>query len=208
MSKILLVRHGETELNSAERYWGHSDVKLSPLGLKQAERLGDRLAAERIDAVYSSDLQRALVTAKTIASRHRLDVTTCAELREINFGELEGLNFEEISQLFPEFTTKWKVERSTDIEFPGGESFNELHNRVGIFAGRLEKHKAEETVLIVAHAGVLRSLICQLMRMGPQYIYHVRLDLGSLSILETYPMGAILTLLNDVSHLREGVLGD
>jgi len=63
-------------------------------------------------------------------------------------------------------------------------------------------------VLIVAHAGVLRSLICQLMRMGPQYIYHVRLDLGSLSILETYPMGAILTLLNDVSHLREGVLGD
>lgn len=208
MSRILLVRHGETELNSAERYWGHSDVRLSSLGLKQAERLRDRLAAERIDAVYSSDLQRALVTAKTIASRHRLDVTTCAELREINFGELEGLNFEEISQLFPEFTAKWKVERSTDIEFPGGESFNELHNRVGIFVGRLKKHKAEETVLIVAHAGVLRSLICQLMRVGPQYIYHVRLDLGSLSILETYPMGAILTLLNDVSHLREGILGD
>jgi len=208
MSRILLVRHGETELNSAERYWGHSDVRLSSLGLKQAERLRDRLATERVDAVYSSDLQRALVTAKTIASRHRLDVTTCAELREINFGELEGLNFEEISQLFPEFTAKWKVERSTDIEFPGGESFNELHNRVGIFVGRLKKHKAEETVLIVAHAGVLRSLICQLMRMGPQYIYHVRLDLGSLSILETYPMGAILTLLNDVSHLREGVLGD
>jgi len=208
MSRILLVRHGETELNSAERYWGHSDVRLSSLGLKQAERLRDRLATERVDAVYSSDLQRALVTAKTIASRHRLDVTTCAELREINFGELEGLNFEEISQLFPEFTAKWKVERSTDIEFPGGESFNELHNRVGIFVGRLKKHKAEETVLIVAHAGVLRSLICQLMRMGPQYIYHVRLDLGSLSILETYPTGAILTLLNDVSHLREGVLGD
>lgn len=208
MSRILLVRHGETELNSAERYWGHSDVRLSSLGLKQAERLRDRLATERVDAVYSSDLQRALVTAKTIASRHRLDVTTCAELREINFGELEGLNFEEISQLFPEFTAKWKVERSTDIEFPGGESFNELHNRVGIFVGRLKKHKAEETVLIVAHAGVLRSLICQLMRMGPQYIYHVRLDLGSLSILETYPMGAILTLLNDVSHLREGILGD
>ncbi len=208
MSRILLARHGETELNSAGRYWGHSDVKLSPLGLKQAERLRDRLATERVDAVYSSDLQRALVTAKTIASRHRLDVTTCAELREINFGELEGLNFEEISQLFPEFTAKWKVQRNTDIEFPGGESLKGLHNRVGIFVGRLKKHKAEETVLVVAHAGVLRSLICQLMRIGRQYIYHVRLDLGSLSILETYPTGAILTLLNDISHLREDVLGD
>lgn len=208
MSRLLLVRHGETELNSAERYWGHSDVKLSALGFRQAERLGDRLAAERIGAVYSSDLQRALATAKAIASRHQLDVINCAELREIDFGKLEGLNFEEISQLFPEFTAKWKVQRSTDIEFPGGESLSQLHNRVRNFVGRLKKHKAEETVLVVAHAGVLRSLICQLMRIGRHYIYHIRLDLGSLSILETYPTGAILTLLNDVSHLREDVLGD
>ena len=203
MSRLLLVRHGETELNSAERYWGHSDVKLSALGIRQAERLGDRLAAERIDAVYSSDLQRALVTAETIALRHQLDVTLSAELREINFGKLEGLNFEEISQLFPEFTAKWKVQRSTDIEFPGGESLNELNNRVRNFVGRLKKHKAEETVLVVTHAGVLRSLICQLIEVELRCIYHIRLDLASLSILETYPMGAILTLLNDTSHLRD-----
>ena len=201
MSRLLLVRHGETELNSAERYWGHSDVKLSPLGLRQAERLRDRLAIERIDAVYSSDLQRALATAKIIASRHQLDVITCAELREINFGKLEGLNFEEISQLFPEFAAKWRVQRSTNIEFPGGESLDQLNKRVRNFVGRLKKRKADETVLVVAHAGVLRSLICQLMGLELQHIYHIRLDLASLSILETYPTGAILTLLNDVSHL-------
>ena len=200
MSRLLLVRHGETELNSAERYWGHSDVKLSPLGLRQAERLRDRLAIERIDAVYSSDLQRALATAKIIASRHQLDVITCAELREINFGKLEGLNFEEISQLFPEFAAKWRVQRSTNIEFPGGESLDQLNKRVRNFVGRLKKRKADETVLVVAHAGVLRSLICQLMGLELQHIYHIRLDLASLSILETYPTGAILTLLNDVSH--------
>ena len=200
MSRLLLVRHGETELNSAERYWGHSDVKLSPLGLRQAERLRDRLAIERIDAVYSSDLQRALATAKIIASRHQLDVITCAELREINFGKLEGLNFEEISQLFPDFAAKWRVQRSTNIEFPGGESLDQLNKRVRNFVGRLKKRKADETVLVVAHAGVLRSLICQLMGLELQHIYHIRLDLASLSILETYPTGAILTLLNDVSH--------
>lgn len=200
MSRLLLVRHGETELNSSERYWGHSDVKLSPLGLRQAERLRDRLAIERIDAVYSSDLQRALATAKIIASRHQLDVITCAELREINFGKLEGLNFEEISQLFPDFAAKWRVQRSTNIEFPGGESLDQLNKRVRNFVGRLKKRKADETVLVVAHAGVLRSLICQLMGLELQHIYHIRLDLASLSILETYPTGAILTLLNDVSH--------
>ena len=203
MSRLLLVRHGETELNSAERYWGHSDVKLSPLGLRQAERLRDRLAIERIDAVYSSDLQRAWATAKTITSRHQLDVITCAELREINFGKIEGLNFEEISQLFPEFAAKWKARRSTNIEFPGGESLDQLHSRVGNFVSRLKKRKAEETVLVVAHAGVLRSLICQLMGLELRYIYQIRLDLASLSILESYPAGAILTLLNDTSHLRD-----
>ncbi len=201
MARLLLVRHGETELNSAERYWGQSDVKLSPLGLRQAERLHDRLAAQRIDAIYSSDLQRAWVTAKTIASRHQLDVTICAELREINFGKLEGLNFEESSQLFPEFAAKWKTQRSTNIEFPGGESLDQLHSRVSNFVGRLKKRKAEETVLIVAHAGVLRSLVCQLMAIELRYIYQIRLDLASLSILETYPTGAILSLLNDISHL-------
>jgi alpha-ribazole phosphatase len=203
MSRLLLVRHGETELNSAERYWGQSDIKLSALGARQAERLRDRLAAQKIDVVYSSDLQRAWATAKTIAFRHQLEVTICAELREINFGKLEGLNFEEISQLFPEFTAKWRVQRSTDIEFPGGESLDELNNRVSNFVGRLKKHEVDETVLIVAHAGVLRSLICQLMEVELRYIYKIRLDLASLSILETYLAGAILTLLNDISHLRD-----
>jgi len=203
MSRLLLVRHGETELNSAERYWGQSDVKLSTLGFRQAERLRDRLAAQKLDVIYSSDLQRAWATAKTIASRHQLDVITCTELREINFGKIEGLNFEEISQLFPEFTAKWRVQRSTNIEFPGGESLDQLHSRVGNFVSRLKQHKAEETVLVVAHAGVLRSLICRLMAIELRYIYQIRLDLASLSILETHPTGATLTLLNDTSHLRD-----
>ncbi len=202
MTRLLLVRHGETELNSAERYWGHSDVKLSALGIRQAEGLRDRLAAEQIDAICSSDLKRALVTAKTIASGRQLAVITCAELREINFGRIEGLNFEEISQLFPEFAVKWRLQRDINLEFPGGESFNELNSRVSSFADRLRRHTDDEVVLVVAHAGVLRTLICQLMGIELRCIYQIRLDLASLSIVETYPQGAIVSLLNDTSHLR------
>lgn len=202
MSRLFLVRHGDTKLNSAERYWGQTDVELSAAGLNQAEKLSKRLATEKIDAVYSSDLERALITARTIASRHhRLDVVTCAELREVNFGQIEGLNFSEVSRLHPEVAELWATGNAT-LKYPGGESLEELNNRVGKFLVRLKKHPPEATVLIAAHSGVLRILICQLLGIGPQFMRQFRLDLASLSILDTYPQGAILSLLNDVSHLE------
>ena len=194
------MRHGDTELNSAERYWGRSDVKLSAAGVEQAEGLRDRLAVEKINAVYSSNLERALVTAEIIASSHQLAVITCAELREVNFGQLEGLNFSEISRLYPEVAKLW-AERSTKLKYPGGESLVEFNTRVSKFLSRLDKHTVGETILIVAHAGVLRTLVCQLLGIDPQRRWQIRLDLASLSILETHQQGAILSLLNDVSHL-------
>lgn len=202
MSRLLLVRHGETELNSSERYWGRTDVTLSAAGLRQAERLRDRLATEKLNAVYSSDLRRASLTADTIASRHKLEVITCPELREIDFGQLEGLTFDQIGRLYPEVTRLW-MERSPELKYPDGESIYQLNNRVSDFMRRLEKHANEETILIVAHSGVLRTLACQLLGIEPQHRWQIRLDLASLTVIETYPQGAILTLLNDVSHLRQ-----
>lgn len=201
MSKLLLVRHGDTELNSAERYWGSTDVKLSDAGFRQGERLCDRLATERIDAIYSSDLRRTSATAEIIASSHRLDVITCTELREMNFGELEGLTFNEISRLYPKVTELWR-QRSPKLKYPGGESVDEFNSRVSQFVGRLKKHAPQETILIVAHSGSLRSLMCHLLGIDQERRWQFRLDLASLTILETYPAGAILNLLNDVSHLR------
>ena len=201
MSKLLLVRHADTEANSAERYWGSTDVRLSAAGLRQVERLRDRLATEKIDIIYSSDLQRTLVTAETIASGHNLAVITCTELREINFGKLEGLTFDEIHQSYPELT-ELLVGRSLALRFPGGESIEELNNRVSKFLNSLVKHTAEETILIVAHSAPLRLLLCHLLGIELQRWRQFRFDFASLSILETHPQGAILSLLNDVSHLR------
>ena len=201
MSRLLLVRHGDTELNSAERYWGSTDVKLSDAGFRQAERLRDRLATERIDAIYSSELRRASATAEIIASSHRLDVITCAELREMNFGKLEGLTFNEISRLYPEVSELW-LQRSPKLKYPGGESIDEFNSRVNQFVDQLKTHAPQETILIVAHSGSLRSLMCHLLGIGSERRWQFRLDLASLTILETYPQGAILSLLNDVSHLR------
>ncbi len=194
------MRHGNTKLNSAGRYWGQTDVELSADGIRQAERLRNRLATQKIDTIYTSNLQRASVTAKIIATNHQVDIVTCPELREIDFGKIEGLTFKEVSQLYPEVAKAWS-KRSLTLKYPGGESITELNNRVSKFLEKLEKHTQEETILIVAHSAPLRLLICHLLGIRIQHWRQIRLDLASLSILETYPQGAILNLLNDISHL-------
>ena len=201
MSRLLLVRHGDTKLNSAERFWGQTDVELSAAGMRQAEQLRDRLATQDIYAIYASNLKRASVTAETIASKHQLDIITCAELGEINFGLCEGLTFEEISQRYPDFA-KALLDWDIRPRVPGGESIDELNRRVNKFLHRLEKHAPEETILIVAHSGTLRLLICKLLGIEIRHWRQLRLSFASLSILQTYPRGSVLDLLNDVSHLK------
>jgi alpha-ribazole phosphatase len=202
LAKLLLVRHGETELNSSQRYWGKTDVPLGSEGTRQAERLRSRLASEKIDCLYCSQLKRALTTAGIIASNRNLKLTGCSELNEIDFGKIEGLDFAEVSARFPEVARSW-IERSPQLTYPGGESLDQMEKRVASFRDRLESHAGNDTVLIVAHAGILRTLICQLMGLEMKHRWMIRLDLASLSIIETYPEGSILSLLNDVSHLRE-----
>ena len=201
MSKLLLARHGDTRLNSARMFVGHTDAELSALGRRQVKRLRDRLAAERIDVIYSSDLKRAVATAETIASRHHLDVITCPELREINYGKVEGLTFEEIQRLYPdvaELCLEWNLQ----LEFPDGESFDEFKQRVSKFLDRLKQHTPEQTILIVAHGGPLRLMVCHLLGIELWHWRQIHIDLASLSIVDTYPEVAIISLLNDTSHLR------
>jgi len=198
---LLLVRHGNTKGNSAARFWGHTDVELNATGIAQAERLADRLAGEKIGSIYCSTLQRASATAGIIASRHQIKVTTCPELLETNFGRLEGLSFSEIGQRYPELVSAWPT-RKPSFRFPGGESVNDLNQRVMKFFGRLKEHAPEETVLVVAHSGVLRLLVCHLLQIDIRHWQQLRTDLASLSIVETNSQGATLHLLNDTSHLH------
>jgi alpha-ribazole phosphatase len=202
LTRLLLVRHGETEYNSSERYWGSTDVALGPAGLSQAQRLRERLSKENIQAVYSSPLKRAMTTAEAIAGSHNLKVIPCPEIKEIDFGKIEGLNFKEVNQLYPEVHQMW-LEKSPRMAYPGGESLLQLETRVTRFAERLKPHGPDETVLVVAHSGVLRTMICQLLEMEMRHRWSFRVDLASLNIVETYPQGSILTLLNDITHLGE-----
>ena len=101
MTKLIIVRHGQTLWNLERKYQGHSDIALTDTGLKQAQAVAERLAEEAVAAVYASDLSRAYKTAGYIAAKHNLTVHTVPELREIKFGDWEGLTYEEISVRWP-----------------------------------------------------------------------------------------------------------
>lgn len=202
MVKLLLVRHGITEANSARRFAGHSDIELSAAGYRQVEQLRDHLADEPISAVYSSDLRRARVTAEIISAGRGLDIIGCPELREMNYGAAEGLTFDEIKQRYPELG-QMVADFDLGLRFPEGESFLGFIERTVSFLDRVNQHGDDDTILVTAHSGPLRVLVCHLLGVDQSHWRQFRLANASLSIIDTYPRGAIIGLLNGTSHLKE-----
>ena len=195
-----MVRHGETEYNSSKRLGGSVDIGLNPLGLAQIERLRARLAGEKIDAVCASTLQRAQDSAKLILNGRGINVRICPELSELNYGDAESLTFSELKERFPD-VAKAIINRDCDLCFPNGEGFKDLEKRIRSFMKQLEQYHPDQTVLIVSHSGPLILLVCLLLGMGVDGWWHWRMDNAGLSVIDTYPEGAVMSLFNDVSHL-------
>jgi len=200
LTRLLLVRHGKTEWNESGRYQGASDIPLNEQGLQQAEALRQRLEAERIDVVYSSDLRRAAQTAEVIMAGRSAVPLLCEELREMDFGEFEGLTFGEIRDRYPHID--WWSAQDSDLQLPGGESVMQLVERLDRFAGRLSQHADGDTVLVVAHGGTIRGLICALLGLGLEHWWQIGLDSASLTQIDLYPDRTVLSLLNDTCHVR------
>lgn len=202
MTKLLLVRHGESEFNHAGKFAGFSDVDLTDTGRWQVERLRERIAEEKIDAVYSSDLKRAVKTAEIAMEGRGICITTCPEVREINYGEVDGLPFSEIKARYPDLAKQLSTSE-LELAFPGGETFSEFVQRVATFKDRLAKHGQTETVLLVAHGGPLRALLCSMLGISQSSWWQLSIDNASLSIVETHSRGTVLRLLNETYHLRD-----
>lgn len=158
-TRILAIRHGETDWNVATRIQGHIDIALNATGLQQAHSVAQALAErEPLQAVYSSDLSRALVTAQTIAKAQGLVVGTHLGLRERHFGAFQGRTFAEVELATPELARHWR-QRSPDWSPPeGGESLIVLRERVLKAVDELAARHLGEHIVLVAHGGVLDVL--------------------------------------------------
>ncbi len=179
---IFLVRHAEpVEIDKQKRYLGQQDPDLSPFGIRQAEKLGQAFRNCPIEAVFTSDLLRAVHTASWIARDHHCQPEIVSEFREISLGEWEGRTFAEVQAQYPEEYER----RGQDIanhRTPGGESYADLQERVlPAFTAAVEKTKGD--LVIVAHAGVNRVILCHLTGQPLHDLFSIPQDYAAVNIL-------------------------
>jgi broad specificity phosphatase PhoE len=204
MTQIYLARHGETEWNAIRRVQGWTDIPLSTRGVAQAGALGDRLERIPLTAVYSSDLGRAMETARPAAERHGLTVEPLEELREKRFGDWEGLTQTELERDYAELWHRYHTERDLNAIVPNGETWPQVLSRMAsALMTILRDHPGpEDAVLVVGHGGSGRAIILQALQATLPTLLRLHLDNASLSQMDFYGKAeSRIVLLNDTSHL-------
>ncbi len=202
---FVLLRHGETLLTPEKRFSGSggSDPALSEKGLWQAARAAEELAARgTIQAIVSSPMQRTRQTAEAVAGRLGLDVRVEEGLRELDFGDWEGLTFAETQERYPEDLAAW-LGSAKAKPTGGSESFTTLTHRVGVARDKILARYSGKTVLVVSHVSPIKTLVRVALGAPPDSLYRMELSAASFCAVQYYSDGnASLRLLNDTSHLR------
>ena len=206
-TRIIAIRHGETDWNVDTRIQGQLDIPLSATGRRQAERLAEALSDEPLTAIYASDLLRAWETAEYLGRAQGLQVTREQALRERSFGHFEGKTFAEIEVQLPEQSLRW---RKRDPEFAplGGESLLALHSRVVDAAARLAAQHPGELIALVGHGGVMDVLYRAATRLDIQAPRTWKLGNAAINRLLWTPEGFTLVGWADTQHLDDAVLDD
>lgn len=198
---LIMVRHGETPWNYDKRIVGHTEIGLNETGHRQAAGIAETLREEKISAIYSSPLMRARETAGYINNIHKLDIGYVDELKEFDAGDLNGLTLEEVKQRYGDFFDMW-MEGEPDMKMPGGESKNDLKNRVLPAMRRIiDKHQTE-TVVVVSHTMIILTILNDALGMNPVDFRRLRLTVGSITVLNYTGNVATLSKFNDTCHWR------
>jgi probable phosphoglycerate mutase len=207
ITRILAVRHGETEWNRNTRIQGHTDIPLNARGRRQAELLAHALRDEPIAAFYASDLSRAMETAQAVASTHGKTVATHPGLRERAFGRFEGQTWTNLEAQWPEDALAWRT-RVPDFAPAGGESLLQLRERVVSTLDELVARHPGEQVMVVAHGGVLDILYRAATRLELQAPRSWDLSNTAINRLLWSPEGLGLVGWADTTHLQDGSLDE
>jgi broad specificity phosphatase PhoE len=200
VNRLFLVRHGITEANHLGVYQGQTDVPLSTKGRLQLAALRERLRDERFTAAYSSVLSRARVSAEILLEEHFCPLRETPDLNEISYGEWEGLTRAQVQARFPE-AWAYFVEDPAVRAAPGGETRPQLRARAGRVLEEVADQFEDASILIASHGGTLREIIGGYLNLPADEIWKLRLENASLSIVDVYAGGGVLTLFNDTAHL-------
>ena len=201
-TRVYLVRHGGTTSSDAGLFAGSTDVELSDFGRAQVARLAERLAGERIDAAYCSDLKRAAATAAAVCAPHGVSPMPASALRELDHGHWEGLTHEQVKTQFPDEYRAWSADPCTYAP-PGGQAGIAVLSRALPAVADIVHRHAGGSALVVSHTATNRLLLCALLGIDPRrYRDRLAQDLACLNVLEFRgPTDARLLQMNDTSHL-------
>ena len=195
-TRLYLVRHGQVAGFENLVANGHTDVDITETGVIQMNTMAERLRLVELNAIYATGLTRTEKGAKIIGQHHNIPVISRPEMKEIFFGDWEGMSLEEIENAYPGELDK----RFTDIAGyrpPGnGENMNDVSKRVMACLKEIISVKEGKNILIVAHGGVNRTILCDALGMDVNNLFNLQQDYGCLNIIDYYPENVLVRLVN------------
>ncbi len=197
MTTLVLIRHGITEWNKQGRYCGHKDIGLSGEGRVQAARLGRALKAFKLDKVYCSDRKRAIQTSRIIFKGTHFIIVK--ELREINFGELEGLRHAEIVEEYGNVYKKW-LNNPYKNNIPKAEPMSTFKKRITNAITKIIRSNPNRTIALVCHGGVIGVFVNNILKVSD--FWSCVPSAASITIVECDTRNQRLVKFNDCTHLR------
>lgn len=204
MTRIILVRHGQTAWNegNGERLRGRAEIDLDETGVRQARATAVRLARWEVAAVYSSPLKRALATAVELADRLKLRVQPLEGLIDIDYGKWQGLSLSEAAADDSNLYKMW-LESPHLVTFPQGEDLEQVRQRVVSAVERLIPRHPGQAIVLVSHKVVCKVLRCALLGLDSSHFWRVQQDLGAINVLEADSGTFTMVKVNDTCHLEE-----
>ncbi len=202
MTRIILIRHGQTLWNQVERVRGQVDIPLDDVGLAQAEVTARRVAEEwQPVAVYSSPLRRAVQTAQPLATMLGVEVQTDPGFNDMSFGEWQGLSPQEVTQRWPELASAW-LQVPHRVTFPDGESLDEVKDRSTAALQRVMDRHLDTTIAIFGHTVLNRVLLCAVLGIDNSNYWRIGQHTCAINVFEWRDGAFYIEALNDACHLQ------
>ena len=206
MTRVILVRHGETDWNQEQIFRGRIDVPLNNTGLKQAKATGEVLGSLKIDAIYSSPLSRAVETAKAIGSFHPdISVRDAKGFIDIDFGKWQGIPHEKVKEEYKELYGRWQKEPH-NVKMPDGEDLDDIKLRAVEALNNILADYNDGTVVIASHRVINKVVLCAILGLTNQHFWCIRQDTCAINIFNNSERGFIVSVINDTCHIK--ALGD
>ena len=204
MTRVYVVRHGQTAWNLEEVFRGRADIPLDDTGKKEVHLAGEALKDETLHAIYSSPLSRSMETAENIAKFQNIPVTPLEAIIDISYGEWEGKALAEVREKSPELYDLW-LREPHNVRFPRGETLDEVRKRTMEAVEKLTARHQNENIALVAHRVPNKVICCALLGIDNSHFWRIQQDTASTNLF-THKDGIwIVSFLNDTSYLK--VLG-